>query len=174
MLITRPRTKLDAMLEQVSVAADAALPDRAAAVADTLAPFAMLPGLLASCTLTPDPLRYTRHKLFSDPRGRFAVAALVWEPGQMSPIHAHRTWCALAVQQGVLTETFYGEGGSRESDMEQQAVALRLLGDTSHGSADPRSMHRLANLSCSIAVSIHVYGVPYEAFGEGVNLVYGG
>jgi hypothetical protein len=35
--------------------------------------------------------RYQRHLIAACPQGRYAVAALVWLPGQASPIHAHHT-----------------------------------------------------------------------------------
>jgi predicted metal-dependent enzyme (double-stranded beta helix superfamily) len=37
---------------------------------------------------------YRRHLLVADPLGRYAVAALVWQAGQASPVHGHHTWCA--------------------------------------------------------------------------------
>ncbi|MFC7609527.1 cysteine dioxygenase [Teichococcus aestuarii] len=54
----------------------------------------------------------------------------------------------------------------------QTGSVLRPRGATCHGPADPELIHRLANLSGEEAVSIHVYGVPYERFGADVNLVY--
>src|ERR1700691_5002685 len=36
---------------------------------------------------------YRRHLLPADPHARYAIAALVWQPGQASPVHAHHTWC---------------------------------------------------------------------------------
>ena len=51
-------------------------------------------------------------------------------------------------------------------------VSLRRPGETSHGPADPKLVHRLANLGCRDALSIHVYGVSFDRFGDGVNLVY--
>jgi predicted metal-dependent enzyme (double-stranded beta helix superfamily) len=87
----------------------------------------------------------------------------------MSPVHAHRTWCAFGVQQGVLTETFYAPG----EPPEPRATRLLALGATGGGPADPGQIHRLANLSCRSAVSIHCYGVAFERFGADVNLVLG-
>jgi predicted metal-dependent enzyme (double-stranded beta helix superfamily) len=171
MMITKPRTNLDIMLAQVTQAARSPLESRSAAVAEALADFVQDPQLLAgvACPCCPD--RYIRHLLHADPQGGFAVVALVWRPGQMSPIHAHHTWCALGVHRGTLTESFY-QRGEEGQDPATTATCLRRAGDVSHGPADPDLIHRLANLGGTNALSIHVYGVPYEQFGSDVNLVY--
>ena len=49
---------------------------------------------------------------------------------------------------------------------------LRMPGECRHGAGDPRLIHRLANLSCGEAVSIHACGVPYDRFGAALNLVF--
>lgn len=160
-------TSLDRMLAGVAMAARAPLPARHRAVAEALAPHLGDPRLLAgrNCPCAPD--RYVRHLLQADPSGEYAVVALVWRPGQMSPVHSHRTWCALGVHQGVLTEHDYTPG----TPPVPHSVHLRRAGDTRHGPADPHLIHRLANCSAEVAVSIHVYGVPFEDFGDRVNLV---
>jgi hypothetical protein len=52
------------------------------------------------------------------------------------------------------------------------ATKLLAPGGASHGPADPRLIHRLANLSCRTAISIHCYGVGFDRFGSDVNLVF--
>jgi len=160
---------LDRMLADVAQAARTPLAGRHRAVAEALAPHLRDPRLLSGrdCPCNPD--RYVRHLLHADPAGEYAVVALVWRPGQMSPVHAHRTWCALGVHQGVLSEHYYAPGAPPLLD----AVHLRRAGDISHGPADPDLIHRLANCSAEVAVSIHVYGVPFEDFGDRVNLILG-
>src|ERR1700686_3996695 len=37
---------------------------------------------------------YRRHLLVADPLGRYAVAALVWQGGQASPVPGHHKWRA--------------------------------------------------------------------------------
>ena len=141
-----------------------------AAIADAaVSPLAERPRLLAGhdCPCAPD--RYIRHLLHADPAGRYAVVALVWKPGQMSPIHAHRTWCALGVHRGTLTESTYRVDGALPLPT---SAILRRPGEVSHGPADPTLIHRLANLDSRNAVSIHVYGASYDRFGSDVNLVY--
>ncbi|MBS7812669.1 cysteine dioxygenase family protein [Roseococcus pinisoli] len=156
---------LDTMLADIRVAARTPLDDRPAAVAEAIRPYLDDPRLLAEkdCPCCPD--RYIRH-LLGEGDG-YAVVALVWRPGQMSPVHAHRTWCALGVHRGVLSEHFFQAGETPCPT----AVHLRGRGATSHGPASPELIHRIANCSAEVAVSIHVYGVPFADFAEGVNEV---
>ncbi len=167
MTFIRTRPPMDTMLAGVAAAARRPLDERPEAVAAAIAAFAADPTLLAEhdCPCSPD--RYVRHLLATDPDGGYAVVALVWRPGQMSPVHAHKAWCALAVHQGVLTETYYEPGDP------PQPCGTKLLrpGESNHGAADPRLIHRLANLSCRTAVSIHCYGVGFDRFGSDVNEV---
>lgn len=162
----RSRPPLETMLAGIAAAARLDEAGRPAAVAAAIAAFAGDPALLAGrdCPCCPD--RYVRHLLHAG--DGYAVVALVWRPGQMSPVHAHRTWCALAVHQGVLTETFF------EPSDPTMPRASRLLapGAASHGAADPGLIHRIANLSGRTAVSVHCYGVAFDRFGQDVNEVH--
>jgi predicted metal-dependent enzyme (double-stranded beta helix superfamily) len=155
------------MVTAVTRAARLPLENRHEAVAQAIGAFVSRADLLdgRDCPCCPD--RYVRHLLHADPAGEFAVVALVWRPGQMSPVHAHRTWCALGVHQGVLTETYYTPA---EPPL---PVATKLLapGATSHGAGRPDLIHRLANLSCRTAISVHCYGVAFDDFGRGVNQI---
>lgn len=157
------RSSLDAMLGAIRIAARAPLPERPAAIAAAIAPHLGDHGLLdgRDCPCNPD--RYIRH-LLAEGEG-YAVVALVWRPGQMSPVHAHHTWCALGVHRGCLTEHFFTPGAPPRPS----AALLREAGATSHGPASPDLIHRIANCGAENAVSIHVYGVPYANFADGVN-----
>jgi 3-mercaptopropionate dioxygenase len=62
--------------------------------------------LPAADILTPaqragDPLSYQCHLLHAEADGSFSVVALVWRPGQATPVHDHVTWCVMAVIQGA-------------------------------------------------------------------------
>jgi predicted metal-dependent enzyme (double-stranded beta helix superfamily) len=165
MTYIRPRTALETMLAEIAGAARRPLPERDRAVAEAIGAFVGRPELLdgRDCPCCPD--RYVRHLLHSDPAAGYAVVALVWRPGQMSPVHAHRTWCAFGVHAGVLTESYYSPGDPPVPS----AAKLLAPGATNHGPADPRLIHRLANLGCGTAISVHCYGVGYDRFGDGVN-----
>ncbi len=167
----RLRSPLETMLAGIAAAARQAPEERPAAVGAAIQALAAEPTLLAGidCPCSPD--RYVRHLLHADPEGRYAVVALVWRPGQMSPVHGHRTWCAFATHQGVLTETLYAPAEAAGDLPLPQASRLLRPGEGGHGPADPRLIHRIANLSCRTAVSIHCYGVGYDRFGADVNEV---
>jgi predicted metal-dependent enzyme (double-stranded beta helix superfamily) len=158
MMLSRP-----AALARLVAAADAACrtPAPQAAIASLLAD----PALLDGVTLTPCADRYARHLLHADPLGRYALLALVWQPGQMSPVHAHRVWCAFGVVSGVLTEHHFAPGAP------PLPTGCRLLGpgQTCHGPAAPDLIHRLGNCGTAPAVSIHAYGAAWDAGGSHVN-----
>jgi predicted metal-dependent enzyme (double-stranded beta helix superfamily) len=161
---------VEALLDRIArTVADTAEEARPSALAEALAPWLGDPALLAGLDCPCGAEHYARHLLHDEPEAGYAVVALVWRPGQMSPVHAHRSWCALGVHQGTLTETYYAV---QEGQLPEPA-ATRLLrpGDTSHGAADPRLIHRLANLSCETAVSLHCYGVAFERMATELNLV---
>jgi predicted metal-dependent enzyme (double-stranded beta helix superfamily) len=163
----RPRPTLETMLAGIAAATRLDLTARPRAVAEAIGAYATDPALLEGRHCPCCPERYTRHLLHDDPAGGYAVVALVWRPGQMSPVHAHRTWCGLAVHSGVLTETFY-EPGDPPAPTQARLLAP---GATSHAAADPKLIHRIANLSCRTAVSIHCYGAAFDRFGQEVNEV---
>jgi predicted metal-dependent enzyme (double-stranded beta helix superfamily) len=168
MTYIRPRPALETMLAGIAQAARTPLAARDGAVARAIGDLVQRPDLLEGRDCPCRAEGYVRHLLHTDPEGGYAVVALVWRPGQMSPVHAHRTWCAFGVHQGVLTETYYRPG----EEPEPMETRLLRAGDVNHGPADPQLIHRLANLSCRTAISIHCYGVGYDRFGDAVNMVY--
>jgi predicted metal-dependent enzyme (double-stranded beta helix superfamily) len=113
---------------------------------------------------------YARHLLYGDPAGRYSILSIIWDHGQMSPIHGHHCWCAVGVYQGQLTETYYHENTA--------GGPLVRAGSTSRGagtlSFEPASsgIHRISNESGAIAISLHVYGVAQDRISTGVNRLY--
>jgi predicted metal-dependent enzyme (double-stranded beta helix superfamily) len=130
-----------------------------------IAPLLADPAVLDGVALTPCAERYARHLLHADPLGRYTLLALLWQPGQMSPVHAHHVWCAFGVISGVLTEHLFAPGEPPVS------TGCRLLGpgDTCQGPGAPDLIHRLGNCGTAAAVSIHAYGAAWDAAGSGVN-----
>jgi predicted metal-dependent enzyme (double-stranded beta helix superfamily) len=111
---------------------------------------------------------YRRHLIAIDPQGRYTVAALVWRPGQASPVHAHHTWCGYAVLEGTLTETLYAwdaeRGGAEALRAQPRAPGAMAFGGRGRG-----GIHRLSNDSGHPAISLHIYGVPAAQIGTHVN-----
>ncbi|EDZ98071.1 cysteine dioxygenase type I [Burkholderia sp. H160] len=160
---------LDAMFEACSTYPE---PSHSTFFAHTmrlaLAEAAADPALLAPTQLEGSADSYRRHLLFADPHDRYAIAALVWQPGQASPVHAHHTWCGYAVVDGELSETIFGW-----DDAQQCASVLRAQtrkrGAVSFVRGGRAAIHRLGNCSDVPAVSLHIYGVDGARIGTHVN-----
>lgn len=163
---------LDALFEACSPFADASASRLFAhGLRDALARSAASAGLLAPAHFAGSPGHYQRHLLAADPRGRYAIAALVWMPGQQSPVHAHHTWCGYAVLEGMLSETLFEWDDARQHastvrthDRPMGAVSFARGGRDGNG-----GIHQLGNRSAARAVSLHVYGVAGERIATHVN-----
>ena len=114
---------------------------------------------------------YTRHVLHADPLGRYTVVAIVWEPGQCSPVHGHATWCAYTVVSGCLHEsTFAFDPGVNAARLLDSAP--RPTGATLFSPPGLDEIHRLGNAeSGQAAVSVHVYGLDGARVATDVNRV---
>jgi predicted metal-dependent enzyme (double-stranded beta helix superfamily) len=166
------RRARSALLEiEEAVRAEALHPHEA--VARILEPRVTEPDLLGGVNYTGSRDRYTRHLVYAGPG--FSILALVWLPGQMSPIHGHRSWCVLALRQGALVETCFtrdGLGGEAAPRLTLDRCQPLLPGMVSASDADEEHYHRLANLGVETAVSIHVYGVAFDRLGHGLNRIW--
>jgi predicted metal-dependent enzyme (double-stranded beta helix superfamily) len=113
---------------------------------------------------------YRRHLLVADPLGRYAVAALVWQAGQASPVHGHHTWCAYSVIEGTLSETLFAWDADSNRAVQTRRHD-RARGAVSFVGAGRGAIHQLGNTSATgrIAVSLHVYGVPGARISTHVN-----
>lgn len=111
---------------------------------------------------------YSRHLIYADPGDRFSILALVWDRGQMSPVHGHHCWCAVGVYQGMLTETHYREGDA--GTPVETGNARHAAGEATFDAG--AGIHRLGNVSGVLAVSLHVYGIAQDRISTGVNRVY--
>ena len=121
--------------------------------------------------LSPDERRgddtgFVRHTLHAE--AGFSIAALVWRPGQLTPIHDHVAWCAFVVLQGVEFETLYRDDGDRLTEIGR---AANHAGDAS-GFAPPGDIHRVHNTGESTAISLHVYGADLGHGESSVRRVY--
>ncbi|CAB3770649.1 cysteine dioxygenase family protein [Paraburkholderia humisilvae] len=167
--IERLRAALDATFDAYREAADPSNEARfARAVRAALVEAAADAQLLTPAQREGATEKYQRHLLAADPLGRYAIASLVWLPGQMSPVHAHHTWCGYVVLDGTLSEAIYDW-----SEAEDYAVPVRTQaresGAVSYTRAGRGCIHRLGNASAAPAISLHVYGVPDIQFATHVN-----
>jgi predicted metal-dependent enzyme (double-stranded beta helix superfamily) len=111
---------------------------------------------------------YTRHVAYADPHGHFTIVYLVWQPGQHSPVHGHRTWCAYRVLKGELTEEHYRWDGAA-GRARRMGSRLRTPGDIITAPQGLGHIHRLGNDALDVAVSLHIYGVDEASLATGVN-----
>ena len=116
-----------------------------------------------------DPDAYCCHLLHAEPDGSFSVVALVWRPGQATPIHDHVTWCVFGVIQGAEHEERY----TLRDDgwLEQSGTAVNATGDVT-GLAPPGDIHRVRNAGAETAISLHIYGTDIGRLGSSVRRVY--
>jgi predicted metal-dependent enzyme (double-stranded beta helix superfamily) len=125
--------------------------------------------------LTPEQQRgdvtsFESHALHTEPDGTFSIVALVWRPGQTTPIHDHVTWCVYGVLQGVEYEEIFTLDESDDCLVEAGKSA-NWVGDVS-GFAPPGDIHRVRNVGSSVAISIHVYGTDVSRIGSSVRRYY--
>jgi predicted metal-dependent enzyme (double-stranded beta helix superfamily) len=96
--------------------------------------------------------------------------ALVWRPGQVTPIHDHVTWCVFAVVQGVEHEELFMLDEERAC-LVAAGTSTNEAGDVS-GFAPPGDIHRVRNVGDQTAISIHVYGTDVSRVGSSVRRYY--
>src|ERR671922_813848 len=77
------------------------------AVGERLKPLLAADGWLAPQHRRPGRDSYRQHLLYVSPTRRLSVVALVWLPGQRTPIHDHVSWCVVGVYRGVESEVHY-------------------------------------------------------------------
>ncbi len=117
-----------------------------------------------------DPDGYRSHLLYSEPGGVFSIVALVWRPGQVTPIHDHVTWCVFGVIQGEEHEELFVLDEERECLVGAGARTNRE-GEVS-GFAPPGDIHRVRNVGDETAISLHVYGTDVSRIGSSVRRYY--
>ncbi len=125
----------------------------------------------AACVGSPD--RYTQHILHVSPDRTHSVVALVWYPGQRTPIHDHVSWCVVGVYEGTESQTLYhlADGPAGLCLVE---TGRETAGRGSCSSLVPpaENIHRVANAGAERAISIHVYGADIERLGSSINKTF--
>jgi predicted metal-dependent enzyme (double-stranded beta helix superfamily) len=149
-------------------------PDAIAApkVADVLGRYVAQPGLLTEAQQVADPNCYKQHILHVEPGGTFSVVALVWMPGQRTPIHDHICWCVVGVREGAEREVLYRV--ERDQSGEYLVVTGESVAEpgTTTYFYPPGDIHEVANASEARVISIHVYGADVAAAGTSIRRRY--
>jgi predicted metal-dependent enzyme (double-stranded beta helix superfamily) len=129
-------------------------------------------GILSAEQLQGDPQRYAQHVLHVEPDGCFSIVALIWRPGQSTPVHDHVAWCVVGVIDGVEQETRYRlvESDGRPT-LQRCAVDYNPAG-TVCAIAPPGDIHSVRNAGAQVAVSLHIYGADIHRLGSSVRRNY--
>jgi len=112
---------------------------------------------------------YRQHLLHVSPTRRLSVVALVWQPGQRTPIHDHIAWCIVGVYRGVEREIRYRHV---EHDGEQCLLPTGSVeahpGHVEALVAPAEDIHCVTAGGDEKAISIHVYGADIERRGTSI------
>lgn len=142
------------------------------AVGDVLRGFLHVPDLVPESARASDSVAYRQNLLHVEDDGSFSIVALVWLPGQRTPVHDHISWCVVGVYEGDETEIRYSV---READGEEYLVqvgeSMNPLGSV-EGFAPPGDLHEVWNCGDSLAISIHVYGADIRELGSSIRRRY--
>ena len=144
--------------------------DTAQLVASALERHLPSPSILTAEQRTGGPETYRSEVLHSEPDGSFSIVALVWRPGQVTPIHDHVTWCVFGVIQGVEWEELF-ELDEQGTHLLEAGYRVNETGEVS-GFAPPGDIHRVRNAGDVTAISIHIYGTDVARIGSSVRRYY--
>jgi len=104
-----------------------------------------------------DPASYTRNLIHDAPDDSLSLYAIVWLPGQWTPVHDHGSWGVVGVVEGILEERSYvrltpdsSPDNPRDDGIELARGGTVLLRHGAVTSFVPNPDH------------IHVTGVPAE------------
>lgn len=167
-LVTRG---LGALVSDLDRAVRTAAPGRATVDAVSVA---LQPALGDETLLRPDqcvgdPAKYRQHLLHVAEDGAFSLVALVWLPGQATPIHDHLSWCVVGVHDGAEYETRYVR--TDEGFLVETVSGVAYRGDVD-GLLPPGDIHRVTNAGTNLAISLHVYGADLSRVGSSIRRQY--
>jgi 3-mercaptopropionate dioxygenase len=127
-------------------------------------------GWLAPADRAPGRDTYRQHLLHVSRCRRLSVVALVWLPGQTTPIHDHVSWCVVGVHRGVereeryeLVETATGPALSPAGSV------LAPRGHVETLIPPDGDIHAVTAAGRETAISIHVYGADIELLGSSIH-----
>jgi predicted metal-dependent enzyme (double-stranded beta helix superfamily) len=117
-----------------------------------------------------DPTHYARNAIYICPDGELSLFALVWRPGQWTPVHDHGSWGVVGVVEGLLEERAYmsadGEiHGDAEIRLRRGGVVLLNPGAVTTFVPNPDHIH-MTGVAADRArcVSLHLYGRNMDSF----------
>ena len=107
---------------------------------------------------------YTRNLVYDAPDASLSLYAIVWLPGQWTPVHDHGSWGVVGVVEGVLEERSYvrlspDRGADEGIDLARGGTVLLRRGAVTSFVPNPDHIHVTGVPSeRPRAVSLHLYG----------------
>jgi len=117
-----------------------------------------------------EPDHYSRNAIHIAPSGNLSLFALVWLPGQWTPVHDHGSWGVVGLVQGVLEERSYMcVSGDITADedirLKRGGVILLNPGSVSSFVPNPDHIHMTGvPKERGTCVSLHLYGRNMNSF----------
>lgn len=111
-----------------------------------------------------DPAGYTRNLIHEAPDAGLSLYALVWLPGQWTPVHDHGSWGVVGVVEGVLEERSYvrlspDRGADEGIELARGGTILLNHGAVTSFVPNPDHIHVTGvPPERPRAVSLHLYG----------------
>ncbi len=117
-----------------------------------------------------NPAHYTRNLIYAAPDDSLSLYALVWLPGQWTPVHDHGSWGVVGIVEGVMEERSYvrlSPDRGADSGIELVRGGVILLGRGAVTSFVPNPDHiHITGVPPQRprAVSLHLYGRTMNSF----------
>ena len=127
-------------------------------------------GFLCAEHYREDPSHYARNAIYICPDGELSLFALVWRPGQWTPVHDHGSWGVVGVVEGLLEERAYmsADGeifGDASIRLRRGGVVLLNPGAVTTFVPNPDHIHMTGVAAeRSRCVSLHLYGRNMDSF----------
>jgi 3-mercaptopropionate dioxygenase len=111
------------------------------------------------------PDHYARRLVYADPATGVSVIAMVWAPGQSTPLHDHSgLWGVEAVLSGEIESVPFDLIGQQNEQYTFRAGPVERVpkGSTSY-LIPPFEHHMTRNVSNEVAISLNIYGGEMQA-----------
>ena len=113
---------------------------------------------------------YARNAIYVSSDHSLSLYALVWQPGQWTPVHDHGSWGVVGVLQGMLEERSYirldsNRGADSHIELVRGGVILLTPGTVTSFVPNPDHIHVTGVPATSaLTVSLHLYGRNMDSF----------
>lgn len=117
-----------------------------------------------------DAEHYSRNPIYIDSENRLSLYALVWLPGQWTPIHDHGTWGIVGIVEGGLEERNFirtdeqHRNAMKNIQLSRGGSIILTPGSVTSFVPNPDHIHITGNASQKRTVSLHLYGHAMAGF----------